>query len=156
MTAVIRELVPSNRFGAAREDLFWALADVLPGRVYAYAPAPPATPAAPAVWIAGYESFLEGSTLWAAFTVTAVADGADHSAQAMLAEIDAGIFSAATGEPTMRYAGSTPTSIAVSGDVTLRGRDVTVEVATGVHSFTRPVPHTALVPPTVITPNGGP
>ena len=148
-------MLDTNLFGAAREQLWTVLTPVLPDRVYAYAPAPPAAPVAPAIWIARHDSYVEGPTLWAAFTVTAVADGADHSAQAMLDEVVSGIYSTVTAAAAgaMRFVAHTSTTLNVSADVTLRAADINVDVATGFGGWCPPVPHTALIPPTII--NGG-
>jgi hypothetical protein len=149
----VTTLTATNVFGLARAQLWEALAPVLPDRVYAYAPATIAAPVAPAVWIARHDSYIEGPTLWAAFTVTAVSDGADHAAQAMLDELASGIWAAVVAASTMRFEQHTWTTLDVSADVALRAVDVAVSVVTGVDGWCPPIPHQALIPPTII--NGG-
>ena len=149
-------MASTDVFGVAREELWNTLSDVLPDRVYAYAPSPVAAPVAPAVWIGRHDSLVDVGGLWVLFTVSALADGADHAAQAMLDSLASGIFAAVTTSPGMRWDGSSSTTLDVSSDVVLRGVDVNVAVLTGPHTFCPPVPHTALIPPTTIPTNGGP
>ena len=155
MTATVHALAATDLFGSAREQLWTVLAPVLPDRVYAYAPSPVAAPVAPTIWIGRHDSLVD-EALWVLFTVTALSDGADHAAQAMVDSVTSGMFAAVTATPGMRWDGSTWTTLDVAADVVLRGVDATVAVLAGARTWCPPVPHTALIPPTIIPITGGP
>ena len=116
----------------ARQELWHALAPVLPDRVYAYAPSPVAAPVAPAVWIGRHDSLRwmpadcgcrSPSPPWPTAPTMPPKQWSIVSRR--------GCSRRSPWRPAMRWDGSTATTLDVSSDVVLRGVDVTVAVLAG-------------------------
>lgn len=151
-TDTVAGLAPANLLGALRARLYDVLAPCLPGRVYAYPPAQPAGPVAPALWIGGHDGGRAVPLHVATFTVWGVVDGASHAGWAMLDELVAAVTGTLGAGGPFNLEGWSTTTLEASPDVELPAVTFDVSGPVATVTFCPTIPYEALSPPEVITP----
>ena len=141
----------TDRLTQAHDDLFEALAPVLPGRVAATPPTPQRSYVAPYIWLEQFDltTTIIGTrteVTVATFPIWIVYDGSVAAQVAGLMDLVSRVWDAVLHVPAARPTGATATTLDVAG-ATLRGVVVSVDVTLGALTLCLPTLAPSPIPP---------